>query len=329
MALRPTCLTAAIAASLLLAPSAHAADEAPTAAAPVTTTVAAPVAAPDAIVDAALAPEASDATSTAAVPTDDAAAAAAVADAEPVAEVPAAAAAPALDYSSLQHIKITAGLGIGPDGNRFGDPALRLVMRSDTATVTAAKVGLFALAALTGAGGQGNTFTKNNVRGDSITAVPSPSFGLLPGMIREQLAIYFAAHPGAIPSDERTIEASAGQWSLVYQKLNDADTPYELRHDATIGFPVVRKLFRSASGGQGVHCRDEARVAPLQEWQADDYAKAKAASREFADACIARFVAELPRLFPDHGVLPETVAEPELPTDTPAVTEEATAVTQA
>lgn len=315
MALRPTCLTAAFAASLLLAPSAQTADEAPTAAAPVITTVAAP------------APEASDATSTAAVPADDAAAA--VADAEPVAGVPAIAAAPALDYSSLQRIKITAGLGIGPDGNRFGDPALRLVMRSDTATVTAAKVGLFALAALTGAGGQDNTFTKNNVRGDSITAVPSPSFGLLPGMIREQLAIYFAAHPGAIPSDERTIEASAGQWSLVYQKLNDADTPYELRHDATIGFPVVRKLFRSASGGQGVHCRDEARVAPLQEWQADDYAKAKAASREFADACIARFVAELPRLFPDHGVLPETAAEPEPPTETPAVTEDASAVTQA
>lgn len=304
MAVRPACLTAAIAASLLLAASAHASDPAP---APDTAAATTLVSAPE--------PAAEPATE--AMP-------------EPVAEsVAAPVAAAVLDYSSLQRIKITSGLGTGPDGNRYGDPALRLVMRGDTAGATAAKVGLFALGTLAGIGGQTSTFSKNNVRGDSIGEVPSPAFGLLPAMIREQLAIYFAAHPGAIPSDERTVEASAGQWSLVYQKLGDADTPYELRHDATIGFPVVRRLFRSASGGQGVHCQDEAQVAPLQDWQADDYAKAKAASRDFAEACIARFVAELPRLFPDHGVLPETPAEPEPPADAPAVAEDATAVTQA
>lgn len=323
MALRPTCLTATLATCLLLAPSAHAIDEAPApGAAPVTTTVAAHDPATTAS-----APQASDATSTVAVSVDEAPEASAAI--EPAADAAAVAAVPALDYSTLQGIKITAGLGIGPDGNRFGDPALRLVMRSDTATVTATKVGLFALAALTGVGGQSKSFTKNNVRGDSISAVPSPSYGLLPGMIREQLAVYFATHPGAIPSDERTIEASAGQWSLVYQKLNDADTPYELRHDATIGFPVVRKLFRSASGGQRVHCQDEARVAPLQEWQADDYAKAKAASREFAEACIARFVAELPRLFPDHGTLQQEAVEASLPADETPETVEAAVQTQA
>lgn len=328
MALRPTCLTAAIAASLLLAPSAHAFDEAP-APTPVAAAVAATEATPDPAANAAPAPEASDAASTAAVSVDDAAATVAVA--APAAENVAAAPAPATDLSSLQRVKVTSGLGLGPNGNRVGDHVLRLVMRADTAAVTAAKVGLSALAFLSGVGdiGTSNSFSKNNVRGDDIQSVPSPAFGALPGMIREQLALYFAAHPGAIPSDERTVEASAGQWSLVYQKLSDAETPYELRHDVTIGFPVVRKLFRSASGGQGVHCQDEARVAPLQEWQADDYAKAKAASREFAEACMVRFVAELPRLFPDHGVLPETAAEPELPTDTPAVTEEAAAVTQA
>lgn len=328
MALRPTCLTVAIAATLLLAPSAHAIDEAP-APTPAAAAVATTVAAPDPATDAALAPVASDAVSTAAVSVDEAPATVAVA--EPAAENVAAAAAPASDLSSLQRVKVTSGLGLGPNGNRQGDYVLRLVMRADTAAVTAAKVGLSALAFVTGVGdiGTSNSFSKNNVRGDDIQSVPSPAFGALPGMIREQLALYFAAHPGAIPSDERTVEASAGQWSLVYQKLSDAETPYELRHDVTIGFPLVRKLFRSASGGQGVHCQDEARVAPLQEWQADDYAKAKAASREFAEACIVRFVAELPRLFPDHGVLPETAAEPELPTDTPAVTEESAAVTQA
>lgn len=326
MALRPTCLTAAIAACLLLAPSAHAIDEAP-APTPVAAAVAATEATPDPAANAAPAPEASDAASTAAVSVDEAAATVAA----PAAGNVAAAPAPATDLSSLQRVKVTSGLGLGPNGNRVGDPVLRLVMRADTAAVTAAKVGLSALAFVTGVGdiGTSNSFSKNNVRGDDIQSVPSPAYGALPGMIREQLALYFAAHPGAIPSDERTVEASAGQWSLVYQKLSDAETPYELRHDVTIGFPLVRKLFRSASGGQGVHCQDEARVAPLQEWQADNYAKAKAASREFAEACIVRFVAELPRLFPDHGVLPETAAEPELPTDAPAVTEETAAVTQA
>lgn len=312
MALRPACLTAAIAASLLLAPSAYAVDEAPT---PVAASAVTSGASPDPATDT--------------TPVTD------IAEAAPVAAAVAGpavgdvtvAVAPALDLSSLQRVKVTSGLGVGPNGNRVGDHVLRLVMRGDTAAVTAAKVGLSALAFVTGVGdiGTSNSFSKNNVRGEDIQSVPSPAFGALPGMIREQLALYFAAHPGAIPSDERTVEASAGQWSLVYQKLSDAETPYELRHDVTIGFPLVRKLFRSASGGQGVHCQDEARVAPLQEWQADDYAKAKAASREFAEACIVRFVAELPRLFPDHGALPETAAEPELPMDTPAVTEEAAA----
>lgn len=316
MALRPACLTAAIAASLLLAPSAYAVDEAPT---PVAASAVTSGASPDPATDATPVTDIAEA------------APAAAAVAGPAVGDVTVAVAPALDLSSLQRVKVTSGLGVGPNGNRVGDHVLRLVMRGDTAAVTAAKVGLSALAFVTGVGdiGTSNSFSKNNVRGEDIQSVPSPAFGALPGMIREQLALYFAAHPGAIPSDERTVEASAGQWSLVYQKLSDAETPYELRHDVTIGFPLVRKLFRSASGGQGVHCQDEARVAPLQEWQADDYAKAKAASREFAEACIVRFVAELPRLFPDHGALPETAAEPELPMDTPAVTEEAPAVTQA
>ncbi|MEN5005883.1 hypothetical protein [Stenotrophomonas indicatrix] len=316
MALRPACLTAAIAASLLLAPSAYAVDEAPT---PVAASAVTSGASPDPATDATPVTDIAEA------------APAAAAVAGPAVGDVTVAVAPALDLSSLQRVKVTSGLGVGPNGNRVGDHVLRLVMRGDTAAVTAAKVGLSALAFVTGVGdiGTSNSFSKNNVRGEDIQSVPSPAFGALPGMIREQLALYFAAHPGAIPSDERTVEASAGQWSLVYQKLSDAETPYELRHDVTIGFPLVRKLFRSASGGQGVHCQDEARVAPLQEWQADDYAKAKAASREFAEACIVRFVAELPRLFPDHGALPETAAEPELPMDTPAVTEEAAAAAQA
>lgn len=316
MALRPACLTAAIAASLLLAPSAYAVDEAPT---PVAASAVTSGASPDPATDATPVTDIAEA------------APAATAVAGPAVGDVTVAVAPALDLSSLQRVKVTSGLGVGPNGNRVGDHVLRLVMRGDTAAVTAAKVGLSALAFVTGVGdiGTSNSFSKNNVRGEDIQSVPSPAFGALPGMIREQLALYFAAHPGAIPSDERTVEASAGQWSLVYQKLSDAETPYELRHDVTIGFPLVRKLFRSASGGQGVHCQDEARVAPLQEWQADDYAKAKAASREFAEACIVRFVAELPRLFPDHGALPETAAEPELPMDTPAVTEEAAAAAQA
>lgn len=316
MALRPACLTAAIAASLLLAPSAYAVDEAPT---PVAASAVTSGASPDPATDATPVTDIAEA------------APAATAVAGPAVGDVTVAVAPALDLSSLQRVKVTSGLGVGPNGNRVGDHVLRLVMRGDTAAVTAAKVGLSALAFVTGVGdiGTSNSFSKNNVRGEDIQSVPSPAFGALPGMIREQLALYFTAHPGAIPSDERTVEASAGQWSLVYQKLSDAETPYELRHDVTIGFPLVRKLFRSASGGQGVHCQDEARVAPLQEWQADDYAKAKAASREFAEACIVRFVAELPRLFPDHGALPETAAEPELPMDTPAVTEEAAAAAQA
>ena len=199
-------------------------------------------------------------------------------------------------------VSVQPGFGRWPDGSTGGDHVLRLVVRADTGKVVAAKVGLSIGLALLGGvhGGVANGFSKKNLRGDKIETLPSPAFGTLQDMIKSSLATYFTAHPGAVPTEARVIQASAGEWSLIYQKLSDAQTPYELRHDVEIGFPLVRKFLRS-SGGEGIRCTSEPALASLEQWQADDYLLVKQASERYAAKCIEQFVAKLPMLFPDNS----------------------------
>lgn len=225
-------------------------------------------------------------------------------------------------------VSVQAGMGQGQNGNVEGDRVLRLVVRADTGKLVAAKVGLSVGLALLGGGihgGTANGFSKRNLRGDDIETLPSPAFGALQGLITASLDSYFAANPDAIPNEARIVQASAGEWSLIYQKLGDALTPYELRHDVAIGFPMVRKFLRS-SGGEGIHCHSEPVAASLEQWQADDYALVKQTSAGYAEKCIEQFAAQLPVLFPNNGrAIEVAAAEAEIPAEadnTPAADRE-------
>jgi hypothetical protein len=209
-----------------------------------------------------------------------------------------------------QTVRVVHGVGPGQNNNRYGDPQLRLITRGDTGKVAGLKVGLLALAIV--GGGNVSGFSKNNLRGDTIETVPSPAVGYMPDLLRERLAAFFSSHPGTIPFDARTVQARAGTWTLTYQKLSGSNVPYELRHDASIGFLLPKDGLTQTT----VYCTDDPLQAPLDEWQADDYAKVRAASQAFAERCVASFVAELPKVFPE-------LAQPE---QEPAQTNEAPSV---
>lgn len=202
-------------------------------------------------------------------------------------------------------VLITSGVGVGPNGNRDGDATLRLIRRSDTGKVAALKAGQLALSLF--GGGNVRGFSKNNLRGENIETVPSPAGAAITAALRTRLAKYFVAHPDTIPYDTQQVQARAGQWSLTYQKLSDGDAPYLLEHDSSISFMTAQGM-----PSQTVYCRDEPRMASLEEWQADDYAKVKAAAEEIAAQCVARYATELPRLFPELAPL-----EPEPSADAP------------
>ncbi|MBW8776777.1 MAG: hypothetical protein JF596_17725 [Stenotrophomonas sp.] len=244
-------------------------------------------------------PPPSDAATAADVPVADAGVVAATEDtvAATVAEVPA----------WEGRVPLSVKLQMGTDGQPVGDKTLRLVQRSTTGKLVAAQVAVSLFSGTLG----GSSFKKDQLKGTWVETVPNPAFGYLQDQVRLRLAEYFTAHPGAVPAEARPVQITADGFTLIYKELGDADTQYELRQTQHVGFPYTRKLLRLV-GGEGVQCQvDEPVAAPLDAWQADDYALVKQTAERYSDQCLARFVETLPSLFPDHSAAAAPVpAEP-------------------
>lgn len=189
-----------------------------------------------------------------------------------------------------------------------GDVALRLVQRSTTGKVAAA---FTAIGVLTGTATSG--FRKEDLKGTKIEAIPNPALDALSGAIRSRLDAYFQEHKSALPVAPIMLQIEAGEWLLVYQKLSDADTPYELRFNAKVSVPPKKvgflKFERSAIS---MDCQPEPepKAASLSEWQADDYALVNATARAYVEQCAERFAQALPGWFPETATsLPLTTSE--------------------
>lgn len=204
-------------------------------------------------------------------------------------------------------VPLSVKLQMGADGQPVGDKTLRLVQRSTTGKLVAAQVAVSLFSGTLG----GSSFKKDQLKGTRVETVPNPAFGYLQDQVRLRLAEYFTAHPGAVPAEVRPVQITADGFTLIYKELGDADTQYELRQTQHVGFPYTRKLLRLV-GGEGVQCQVDAPVAaPLDAWQADDYALVKQTAERYSDQCLARFVETLPSLFPDRSAAAAPVpAEP-------------------
>lgn len=194
-------------------------------------------------------------------------------------------------------VPVETALWPGSRGQSAGTRELRLVQRSTTGKVVASQVAL----SLLGRGMAGQTFNKENLRGSRVKSVPSPAFGPMQEQVHAALADYFSAHPAAVPAEYSPIQLTVKEFSLIYSELDDAQTDYVLQQDIDIGFPIVLTRFRQQPrAGEGANCSLTDPVsAPLETWQADDYAHARQVAQQHAEQCVGRFVAMLPQLFPD------------------------------
>ena len=211
-------------------------------------------------------------------------------------------AAPSSEWRT--HVQISPGAGTVTHHEHRPDVVLRVVNPSDGERIsTTAKTGQFVRQVF---GASSTTrFDKNYLAGTNVDGMPSPAMALMPEMLETWLDRYFSAFPGAIPYGRATLRVEANEWALIYQEPKRGERPYELRH-----FTMLRLLQPDGTAHQLLQCHDRGRSATLEQWQADDSARLRAASRELAAACVQRFVAKIPLYFPQP-----LVPVPALPTD--------------
>ncbi|GEM_PF-288933 len=230
----------------------------------------------------------------AAVPAHDAALATDAARTHPV---DGAAALPSPDHWSTR-VQVIQAAPAGLPGHRDVDLKLRLVSRGDTGKVVTLKLVQLAAAAKAG-GGRVDGFSKKNLRGTVIESVSSPAVDEIPALLRRHLAEYFTAHPDALPEHAQIVSANAGLWSLTYQSLSGNAVPYDLQHEATL---TIAQSSPISPPWLSITCSDPVQTAPLEDWQADDYAQVRTAARQFAQRCVDRLVEQLPTVFPSPSV---------------------------
>src|SRR5690606_26292312 len=107
---------------------------------------------------------------------------------------------------------------------------LRVVRREHTGKA----IGLQILAgALTGSVG-GGSFKKSQLHGEKIKDIPNPGQAQLQAALRMHVEEWQKANPQSVPTEPLLLSLQAGDWALLYQELDEEQTPYELRYRMNI-----------------------------------------------------------------------------------------------
>lgn len=194
-------------------------------------------------------------------------------------------------FSSASVFTVNYQIGKGEGGRDQGDFQLRFVGREHTGRA----IGIQALtgALLGGAGGIG--FGKSQLHGRRIESLPNPGVSLLRDAIERKIDDYFSAHPDRLPDEPVTVNVQGHDWVLIYEKLSDEDSPYELRYTTTISVTSrSRGFLRQGRYSFSMNCSPERRTASLEDWERDDYSMVKRVADDYVAECVERFATVLP-----------------------------------
>ncbi len=175
-----------------------------------------------------------------------------------------------------------------PAGEQQG---LRLVTRGHTGAATTAKVFGGLLGALAG-GTQVTAFSKEQLKGKRIGTVPDPTGPLVLPAMEQRIGAMLASRPvDAPPAPPLRIEATPGDWTLIYRKLKQSDTPYDLRYRARV------RVLDAGDGAAGavavLECNPEPRAMSLDAWRDEDYAQVHAVAADYARQCADQVAGQL------------------------------------
>lgn len=183
----------------------------------------------------------------------------------------------------------TAGTGDG--GRNNGDDVLRVVRREHTGKA----IGLQVLAGvLTGSVG-GGSFKKSQLHGEKIKDIPNPGQAQLQAALRTQVEEWQKANPQSVPTEPLQLNLQAGDWALLYQELDQEQTPYELRYRIKITLQSPSRGFFKGNDRYGsLECAPEAVVQPYEAWADNAFAGVKQVEAQYVEQCSAQFAKLLP-----------------------------------
>jgi len=138
-----------------------------------------------------------------------------------------------------------------------------------------------------------NTFSKDDLRGNTIDSLPEPTKAYLTPKAKPIISDWLQnnAHGYQYKND---LNIAAAQWLLVYQDLSTDNSNYELRY--TVKFykkPEDANMFSAFIISE---CSPKPETASLVDWQANGYALVKKTTEKYMDSCLLELNNQLPRL---------------------------------
>jgi hypothetical protein len=159
------------------------------------------------------------------------------------------------------------------------DTVLRVITKSNTSSVVAAKAATFVLTALFGGNTSQSTFSKHDLKGSEINAVGNPSVDyFLPNVnrvIKDSLYVKDNADYQNYPLSVRYLK-----FYLVYTELAGSSN-YELIYTMNVS--------TSNPGKYKFDCSFTTGSYPLDEWSLSGYQKVKDIVKSKLDGCIVEF----------------------------------------
>lgn len=179
----------------------------------------------------------------------------------------------------------------GDGGRNNGDAVLRVVRREHTGKA----IGLQVLTGVLTGGIGGVGFKKSQLHGEKIKDIPNPGQDLLLAEVRRRIEQWQASHPEQVPQEPVTVSLVGGDWVLLYQELDEGQTPYELRYRTSLTLRGPSRGFFKASKMYGsVECAPEPLVQGYEAWADDEFAGVKAARLTYVEQCAAKFAELIP-----------------------------------
>lgn len=173
-----------------------------------------------------------------------------------------------------------------PDGGKLPDFVFRVVSKTDRSK----DIALLAVGALFGS--FRTLASREDYKGDKVETLPHPAGRELVQRLEPAIDDWVRANAQG-RSFKRELWVRKDRYQLVYRDGSGDEVFYDLKIEATISRKLDSAGYFTRPKAFTCSWVDASSKHALADWQADDYAKVKAAGQQFVDECIETTQARL------------------------------------